>query len=539
VSTVQVEDVGHLVDRTAEPIDDLVTFVLGQSGGPIDVWGVAATLESIGLRDVDALERFGRRDIFALADDVYRAARAHLFRNPPPPVADAEVAMTARRRLSRFARYYGRGTFFALPMAVQIISVTTLGYGLWAYTEFSVSQATIVAVATIASLIVTGGWVQAIARLGLFYGEQGSHVLAQKIMRRGIVIGAVSSYAVGALAWLGNLATGAYPVQLATVGLVYYEFLCAYWLVLAILYTLERRLAIIATSVFGLALIAVLREVFDASMYVAHWCGLALTIVSAAVWGRALLRKRAAEVTGDLLSARLPRAELLAYAVAPYFAYGILYYGYLFVDRIAAWSVIGEFPVTFETAYELGLDWALLLLILTIAVLEYTINEFARSIIPVQRATAADARMRHNRHFERFYARQLGLLSLFSIGAALVTYYGVLALRGLGDKDVARALDSPVTLNVFFWGALGYSILVWPLLNGVFFFSLSRPALVLRALVPSVAVTVVVSVLMSRMLHYYDGAIGLVVGAVVFAVFSTALAIRVVRRMDYYYYAAF
>jgi hypothetical protein len=201
--------------------------------------------------------------------------------------------------------------------------------------------------------------------------------------------------------------------------------------------------------------------------------------------------------------------------------------------------VIGEFPVTFETAYELGLDWALLLLILTIAVLEYTINEFARAIIPVQRATAADSRMSHNRHFERFYARQLGLLSLFSIGAALVTYYGVLALRGLGDKDVARALDSPVTLNVFFWGALGYSILVWPLLNGVFFFSLSRPALVLRALVPSVAVTVVVSVLLSRMLDYHDGAIGLVVGAVVFAVLSTALAIRVVRRMDYYYYAAF
>ncbi len=157
----------------------------------------------------------------------------------------------------------------------------------------------------------------------------------------------------------------------------------------------------------------------------------------------------------------------------------------------------------------------------------------------MQKATPGGRRERHNAHFERFYARQLVLLALFSIVAAVIVYYGVLALRGIGDEKLGRALDSPVTNNVFFWGALGYSILVWPLLNGVFFFSLSRPAFVLRALAPALLVTIVVAFVLSRAESYYDGSIGLTAGALTFALISTAYAIRVVRRLDYYYYSAF
>ncbi len=523
----------------ATPIDSLVELVLDQRGGPIDVWGVAATIESVGVRDVDAAERFGHRDVFDLAEDVYTEARARLMAAPPEPAADPEQAMTGRRQLARFARYYGRGTFFALPMAVQIVSVSVLGYGLWAYTGFSIAQATVVALATIGSLIATGGWVQSIARLGLFYGEQESHVLAETVMRRGMAYGALSASVAGVLVFLSNTVIGAYPSGLAAAGLVYYVLLSFYWLVLAVLYTLERRLAIIATSVAGVAVIVLLHEVFGVGMYAAHWCGITVTVAISWAWGVRLLRRRAREVTGEMLAARLPRLSLLAYATAPYFAYGMLYYGYLFVDRIAAWSVLGDFPVTFQTAYELGLDWALLLLIATIAVLEYTIHEFAASIIPVQRRTSARAREAHNAHFERFYARQLMLLALFSVAAAVVVYYGVQALAPAGYDKLERALESPVTNNVFFWGALGYSVLVWPLLNAVFFFSLSRPAFVLRALAPAVVMTVVAALVLSRGSSYYDAAIGLAIGAAAFALISTVYAIRVIRRLDYYYYSSF
>ena len=541
------------VPRTAEPpsepppppapspLEEAVELVLGQPGGPIDAWGVAATLESVGLRDVDARTRFGREDIFALARDVYAEARRRLAASPPPAPPVAEEGPDARRgRFARFGRYYASGTFFALPMAVQIVSVVIFGYGLWAWVGFTTAQATIVALATMGSLVATGGWVQAIARLGLFYGEQGSHELARTVIRRTTLLGAAAAAVFGLLVWLANVVTGAFPLGLASAGFVYYALLCAYWLVLAVLYTLERRLAIVLTSVAGLVAIGLLREVLDASMYVSHWVGLLVASEAAWAWGRRILAERAATVTGSVKLAKLPRGELLAYAVAPYFLYGAAYYVLLFIDRLVSWGVApGRYPITFETTYERGLDWALLLLVLTIAVLEYTIHEFSASVIPVQRRYAASQREEHNAYFERFYARQLGLLALFSIAAGLLTYHGVRALASTGDRGLQETVFSPVTVNVYFWAALGYSVLVWALLNGVFFFSLSRPGFVLRALPITLVVALAVALAGALGITYWYGSLGLAAGAVVFAAVTTVYGVRVVRSLDYYYYSAF
>ncbi len=522
-------------------VDELVAFVLAQTGTPVDRWAVAATLESRGLRDIDAVERYGYADIFELADEVY--TRCGERAGEPVLTASDDPAVSLTARLRRFLRFYGQGAFFAIPMVVQIASITVLGFGLWADVRFTVTQATAVSVATLMSMIVTGGFVQAIGRIGLFYREQGSHLLAEKVLRRLIAVGAIVTCAIGLTGFATNLVMGWFPLGLALVALAYYLLLGAYWLVLAVLYAMQRRLAIIASTTIGIAVIGILGALTPLPIYVAQWIGLTAAIGAAAVWGQRLLHRAAGHVSGDLRLARLPRASIIAHAVAAYFVYGVLYYVFLFADRIIGWSADAAtqpFVITFRTPYELGLDWALLALILTIAMLEYTINEFSATIIPVQERFDAEQIREHNGYFGRFYARQLAMLAALSVASGMIVFFGVIALQriaGLGDLDVFVSDD--VTRAVFPWAAIGYSLLVWGLMNGVFFFSLSRPAYALRPLAAGLAVGVLVGLLASRTGPYWWSVYGLAVGAAVFAALTTRHALRVLRRLDYYYYSAY
>jgi len=520
---------------------ELVDFVLDQTVSPVDHWGVAATLESRGLRDVDAVEKFGCADIFALAEDVYARCRAQLRAAPPAP--EPGPARRWYARLGRFVLLYARGTFFAMPMAIQIVSVLVLGYALWASVRFNELQATAVALATILSFVVTGGFVQVIGRLGLFYSEQKSYLLAERVVHKLIRTGLAVAVAVGAATLLVDLLTSYFPLRLALVGLVYYLLLSALWLFLAVLYTLQRRLAILLTMTVGIGVIALVLRFTPFGLYAAHWAGLAGADVAALVWGRRLLRRNAAGVAGDLELARLPRLSILGYSSAPYFAYGVLYFGFLFLDRVVGWSTADDplpFLILFRTPYELGLDWALLSMVLTIALLEYTINEFSSIIIPVQKRFSAFDIAAHNRYFRRFYARQLIMLVILTVASAVATYKGVLWFRQFDElKQVRDFFASPITFRVFYWGVIGYGLLVWALLNCVFFFSLSRPWLVLRPLVAAVATDAVVGFVLSRVLDYSYSVVGLAVGSLVFALMTARHAARVLGQLDYYYYSAY
>ena len=49
--------------------------------------------------------------------------------------------------------------------------------------------------------------------------------------------------------------------------------------------------------------------------------------------------------------------------MAPYFAYGLVYFSFLFADRIMAWTGRADYRqyfFWFQADYEVGLNWALL-----------------------------------------------------------------------------------------------------------------------------------------------------------------------------------
>jgi hypothetical protein len=512
-------------------LDDLVDFVLLQTTSPVNTWAVAATLESRGVRDVDARQLYGDADVFALADRVYAACRARLLQagDPEDPAPEATGYLTVLRR-------YGRGLVSGLPMLVQTFSVLLLAIVLYALLGYDEERASVVALATLISLVVTGGFVQCVGRLGVYYAEQRSYRLAQQVSWRFVRYGVVAAAVVGCLLTAVNAVVGWFPAQLVLDALVYYALLTVLWLLLAVLYAMQLRVSIVLIFLATAVVAAGTRWLLSTSPEVAHWSGLLAADVGAAVWARHFLRHRAAEDDVSGAVRRLPRQAIHAYGLAPYFLYGLLYFCFLFLDRLLAWTVGGQpLPFWFDAGYEVGLDLALVVLVLMLPQLEYAVHAFSESMTPVQTSYMAAQASSHNRHYLRFYGRQLLLLLVLGVGAAGLVTSGVVWLRAADHLP----LDGSVTWPVFLAGTAGYGLLVVALLNGVFLFSLSRPWPAVGALALAVCTNAAVGWTFSRTGEYWWSVGGLVAGAAVFAVLTSAATVRVLRRLDYYYYSAF
>ena len=519
----------ELVDKIAETV-----------GVPMDVRAVAATLESYGLRDVDAQNDFGAESLFDLARDIYRQVRQRVIAEGGGPQELKRRGLL--RRLGRFIKFYLKGSLFAAPMTAQIIVLFALSSSLWAWLFFSERQATVIAVGTILSYIVTGGFSQIISRRGMFYWRQEIYLLAKRISQDFLRVGVILTLVVAVLMYVGNLILPIFEQDMILICIMYFILLSCLWLNVSILYMLEEHLAILLSTVIGGVLVWVIMTYVGWSIYISHAIGIIVSNVIAFLWGRQILVRKARDVAGVQKLAKMPRYSIITWAVSPYFVYGVIYFGFLFLDRVIGWSAPyspggdpSPYIIWFRTAYEVGIDLALIFLILTIAVLEYTINEFASMIIPVQESIPASDVRRHNRSFKAFYVRQLILLAIV---AAVSMIISDIVVDWLSTLPWAAMGDNLVTPFVYGWGKWGYAFLALGLLNAVFFLSLSRPRFVLRSIGAGFLVNVVVGFLLSRIVAYYYSVIGLVAGAAVFAVLSTWYAWRVMDRLDYYYYSS-
>lgn len=512
---------------------ELVEFVVEQTTRPLDRWAVAATLESGGIRDVDARERYGKRDVFELADEVHRLClEQDAPERDPGPASPARPAALARR--------YLRGAFFFVQLALQLGSLAFLGYGQWASLEFTGRQASVVGLALLASFLLTGPASQGIGYLGSFFAEPGKHLLASRAVAGAVVAGLVSLLAGALLASIADLAFGWYDARTLGMALVYFALAGCTSLTSAVLYMQRQFLGMVIATVCGIATVGVILHRTSWGIYAAHWTGLAVSIAIESAWAAEVLRRRRAETAPELRLAVRPPLPVLGLLVLPYALYGLAYFGLLFSDRLAAWSAGARgLPFTFRAPYEAGLDWALIGVSPALAFLEVTIYLFARRLDSISNRYGIGDAHAYNRAVLRFRNRQIGYVCLLLVSGASASTGLLFLLAHTHATKVSSLFDHHITLWVYTVGLCGYALLVLGLFNCVFLFSLGRPWDVLRALIPGVVVAIVVSLVLSRVVVYWAAAGGLVAGTLVFATLAAAVTGRILRSTDYRYFAAY
>ena len=538
-----VQDRSVIALTMEEELESAATEVRGVIGKPIDAWAVAAALESLGYRDIDAIDRFRKKNVFELANHIHALildGKGDVRKKP---------GVTRRKKksegkLRRIVRYYGKGAVTAMPMMGQIACILLLRYSLWAWVDFTEAQATIVALGTLLSFIVTGGFIQSIGREGIRLVGSENYFIAEKICWKLVEKGTITVLGVGVLIFLANLAIPLYDTRLTLVSLMYFLLLSELWLYSSVAVVLSRPMAVLVITLAGVIPVYFVMEYTSLGIYIAHWSGMGFALILIMLYTMVVFRRTAEKTIPELKSGRLPKPSVRAYLIAPYFVYGVFYFLNIFIDRFVSWSAPSPEPPPymfwFRTSYELGLDWALISLVFTLALLEYIIHEFSHFQIPAQKAVKCFHVEDYVGFFRRFYRKFLILVVVIAVIDIFVTYVGVLYFRQFNEvKEVREFFSSPTTYLVFYAASVGYLLIAIGLYNNLFFFTLSRPEFVLRSIIPATAVNLVVALVASRCIHYEYGVLGLVAGGATFAVLSTRYARGLFRNLDYYYYAAY
>jgi len=239
-----------------------------------------------------------------------------------------------------------------------------------------------------------------------------------------------------------------------------------------------------------------------------------------------------------------PRKEALLWQNYQYLIYGSAYFMYLFIDRILAWSAfphLSAYVIWFRTPYELGMDWALLSLVLTIGVLEFSVYSFSIDIQPLQKQYLTRDVASFRKYLFAKYKRQLLTLITVGLGTILLVYgSGMLVWDHWGGyRIIDDFFSNPVTSRVFWVASVSYLFFAIALLHILHFFVLSRPDKALIPLLMSIIVNFGIGFLASRWMSYEFADIGLLAGSLFLATYTGLLFKQFIQHIDFYYYSAY
>jgi hypothetical protein len=331
-----------------------------------------------------------------------------------------------------------------------------------------------------------------------------------------------------------------FPVVIIGIIILYFFFLNSIWLSVTVMYILKKELAFTGLILVGIGIVFVLFELIGLDIIVSQV--IALLIVTTISMVLVFYFFREAERKAERgIAPKLPKLSVMMYSTLPYFVYGILYFAFLFVDRVMAWStndIYMPYIIWFRGEYELGLDFALLVLMLPMGFSEVVLTKLMMDIEVSQKSYLGEQIDTMNRRFLRMYLNRLWMISGIAAVCGLALY-GLLWLVFRDSESIGLMLFEVQTTHlVFVLSLIAYVFVAVALMNAVIMFSLSQPKFVIQSIWPAFVTNIAAGFLLSRWFGYEYAVVGLLLGSIVFMVLSIRKVIRMLSNLDYYLYAA-
>lgn len=522
-------------------LDKLADEVRSVCQQPIDVLQVAALLETAGITDNSARQRYGHASVFDLAQSVLR-------RLSSPAAVSGEVMHVpplAERRW-RVALDYLRGPLTLLPMVLlSVLIMVYQDFGQW-----GAGRVLALSLSVVGSLLITSGFVQAASRKGSSYLSQGYIDAARRTIGRVMGLGLVAiCLAAVLLAVIARHVAAAPPDAVAMMTIAFVALSCL-WLAAGVLFMLNQVHWFGIGLAVGVGLIYALLRALALWNVPRGWLMLAATAIGFAgalfvmllvIW-RSLAQRTTASPVGKQRMV-LPALPHLVVNLAPYFVYGVLYVLLVLSGHVSGW--IGRTPegvgrMDAVTTTEIGLTLALGGVILAGGVAERTIGRFWR-LVKVHQLEAAVSQPAHFRQaIDAFVARERKRFAGVLLLCNTAVVAGVAALVAWSVQSGVASLPwSRETTVVLVWGTIGYGLMALGVFDCMFMITLSRPGMAIRAVTLGIAATLLVGLLIGQLATFHTSAVGLVVGNLVFLAAAHRNLGALLKHMDYFYYASF
>ena len=511
-----------MTNEMSEPkLSELIQRVEAVSPQLVDRWQTMAIVESLGYTDRIVKEEFGFADVLEIGQYIYQR------NNPPAIETNSQIENSQKGILEEiyiFVAQFSRSFVYAIPLISLLVLGNIDSGDDWKF--IPPQLAAVFTLATLASLITSGGFVQAIARRGEFYLGLNLPQQARLACLSLLGLGMLTSFglAVSSL-WFGfyrSLFTDEYLI----LGTGYYLVLSLLWMLLSIL----SLLSVWGTPLTLVGLTALFWGIkFQLGMGAleAQIIAIFIALIVLAIAIFILFRKQRLAHSADS-EVKLPNLSATVYLLAPFFAYGVIYFCFIFADRIiAGWAVDASSGLIFaiDSAYQRAMDLALLNFLLAVPLSEYLAYKSINYWYKQAKSTEFTEIAALSKKLSRGYSISISAILVFFI---LLTAFTV----GIFEPKPWAIVNPALTLT----GCLGYLLLVLGLLNAVILFNLNIASAAISALFPSLVTNLVVGYIAANAIAPQWAVLGLVVGSTVFLLLSRRKVLQAIDHPDYAYY---
>ena len=499
-----------------DKLETLVARVREAEPDLADRWEITALIEAAGYSDRRIREELGVADVRAVAGPVY----ARLSREAPTARAAPPSEPVRERALTAVLSFWGDFAGSAVYAAPWLV----LFWMQHVRPEAFASPASLsgpLMLALMASLVGTAGFVQAIARKGVFYCSMGQRAVAHHVTRRLFECGAVVALGAAMVMAVSGWHFRFLPPATLAVSVMYYLVLSLLWMVCALIAIDGRRWRVPVVFLAGAAVFAAVHRA-GGSTLTAHLSATYGALVAGASIAAADRLRTPAPPS-------LPNPQVLLHSLAPYFWYGTLYFSLLFADRLVAGTMRVLRGDTFglDSSYVQAVDVALVSFLVMAAVVEHMNSVFMRGLRRDMRVHSPDDPALRFRVRMRHVALLVIVVACFPALDAFCRSISV-TLRPLAIDDGWRVLVLAST---------GYLFLSAGLLNTLILLSLNRPFAVVSSFAVAIGVNVTFGALLAVLVDPSYAAGGLTAGAGFLAVRTTAKVAEVLSTPAHAYCA--
>jgi O-antigen/teichoic acid export membrane protein len=498
-------------------------------------------LEALGYKDEDARE-MGYRDLFELADAVKDVAAPYAWEEP--------LTETPRKPVGDLTLYLA-GVFYNVGWIIMLIALLLGGQSLWAARDLPVEVSTAIGLGVVMGLVCTGGLQQFTSWKIIYYHMQGNRPLTRFVMRKELVLGGAIVLATAAVvAWV-EVAFIGLPSPMAALSALYIVLIGFYRLMVAPVFAMRKFVALIVMSLAALVgmfasyqLLAIAGVGRVLAVVGSQILGLGLLLLVSLAFMVAFIFAEREEERGPNdppfyakrempKKVNPPKFWVLALDGLPYLLYGTMYFVFLFGDRLVSWFGVGvgPFALNYNRSYQIGVDIALLTLVLITAVkypLVFRLSEYLEKV-------SREASITDPRPFAKEVARYHNRLTL-RVVVASVAFTSVASL--LAEPIISLAGGSAESVGVFRLALVGIVLFSIFLSNAVFAMAFRRLGAIAVILLVGTVMNYALSATFALSFGPNLSVLGFLIGSLFLAMASSAYLLKLREAPDYAYYSA-
>jgi hypothetical protein len=504
-------------------LQNLINSIYTNYPNVCDPWEIVAIVEALGYTDQAIEHEFGCPDALVLGQFIY--GQRHQFPFAEQDSRDTKVSLRLKDEVNIFITQFSHSFIYTIPFIILLI----LNY-LPISTKIDLLPPelnSLFGFVTMASLITSSGFVQMISRRGLFYMGLQDPIQANRICTPILLIGILTTILLSLIGIVFGFYQGIAADKYMIIAGIYYLILSTIWMLFAIV-GLQYRFAAPSILIGITCCFFVLRIFLKLSALESQAISTTVAFVSLLILSTSnRIKYRSVKPKfGKLVS--LPQLSVLIYLLIPYFLYGVVYFGFIFADRLVAnIAKAGHYNLISGSSidYQNSMDLALLNLLLIVPLVEY----FSYKLIIYWYDTAKHMTLAESDNLPwQLQKKYWSLLSRIFLYFGLLMSITIVLLSILHRSNI----DNILTLIA----CMGYLLFAVGLFNTVILLSLDRLHDVLGILTTAMSIDFIIGYLLSTFFGVYFAMIGLIIGAAFFAICSTKKSLAAIDRAGYCYF---